>query len=82
MRVVMHVPDATPVNQQARRRLIWCRNGALLLQARIITGRRRHGRRCGIGRHPAAQHHHDGSYREISFHIVQSGWHLRAQTHF
>jgi hypothetical protein len=68
----MDVSDATPVNRQARRRLVWRRNGALLLQSRIITRRWRHRRRRGMGRHPAAQHHHDRSYREISFHIVPS----------
>jgi len=72
MPVAADTSRAMPLSLPRHQPLTGLRGRPLLLQPGIIAGRWRHGRRRGMGRRPA-QHHHDRSYRETSFHIVRPG---------
>jgi hypothetical protein len=79
--VVAVPPDAMPVDARGRERLIdprRCR--ALLLQPRVIAGRRGYRRRRGMDRRAETKPDQNHWYRAVSFHIVhpvhvrRSGW--------
>jgi hypothetical protein len=80
MRAVMNPLHAVPENRLAiaQPRLINGRCGSLLLQPRVISRRRRHGRRrgaCRQQRSPAAEAHERGNGKTCvkSFHVVSPG---------